>query len=152
MKIIFSKSKQTMQVGDKTFTAWCKVRNELNEQRRSDEVVYTEPIKNPYYPRRFPTGVWNISRPRSKTDPYLYPFFIPTDAWQMVDIWLVKDGKYVKPTGAQYRDEGYGIHFSTSNTTLGCIRIGLQKDLEWLVSEINKALDKNEYVTIEVME
>ena len=132
--------------------AWSRVRNELNGQRKPDEVVMTEPEEHPYYPRRFPVGTWNVFRPLARSTPYLSPFFIPTDAWQMVDLWSVKDGKYCKPTGAQYKDSGYGLHFSTSGTTLGCIRIGALHDLEWLVSEINKVLDKKEAVVLEVSE
>lgn len=131
--------------------AWCRVRNELNGQRGIDEVVMTEPFEHPYYPREFPNGTWKVFKPVQKRAPYLAPYFIPTDAWQMVDLWDVADGKYVRKSGKQYRDEGYGLHFSTSSTTLGCIRIGAQADLLWLVDSIIAALAKNEPVTLEVV-
>lgn len=152
MKLHFSKSNQILQCNSRSIPAWCKVRNELNGLRKVDEVVFTEPVEHPYYPRRFPSGTWNISRPERRDNPYLFPFFIPTDAWQMVELWSVKDGKYCKRTGAQYRDAGYGIHFSTSMTTLGCIRIGSQKDLEWMVEQITEAIDTDEKVMIEVVD
>ena len=132
--------------------AWTKVRNELNGLRKPVEVVHTEPEPHPYYPRRFPSGTWRVYRPQSRATPYLSPFFIPTDAWQEVELWSVKNGRYDKKTGATYKDAGYGLHFSTSGTTLGCIRIGSEADLRWLVGEITKALDDKQNVTIEVVE
>lgn len=151
MKIHFSKANQILQSNGRSMAAWCKVRNELNKERAVNEVVMTEPEEHPYYPREFPNGVWNVFKPLVKRAPYLAPFFIPTDAWQMVDLWEVSDGKYVKKSGKTYRDSGYGLHFSTSRTTLGCIRIGAQADLMWLVDSINAALAKGEKVTLEVV-
>lgn len=150
MKLQFSKKNQILRVGDRSIPAWCKVRNELNKLRAVDEVVMTEPEEHPYYPREFPNGTWNVFQPLSKRAPYLAPFFIPTDAWQMVDTWTTLDGKYVTKTGQQYRDSGYGLHFSTSSTTLGCIRIGSQSDLLWLVDQINLAISRREPVVLEV--
>lgn len=154
MKLLFSKSNQILTLGDRSIPAWSKVRNELNGLRKPEEVVYTEPVKKPYYPRRFPAGVWRVYQPvaHGSSEPYLFPWFIPTDAWQDVDVWEVKDGRYFKKTGATYRDSGYGLHFSTSGTTLGCIRIGALDDLNWLVGQITGALKNKEEVTLEVVE
>lgn len=151
MTLKFSKSAQTIIAPGRIISAWCKVRNELNKHRGAGEVVMTEPEQHPYYPREFPNGVWKVFAPLPRSTPYLSPFFIPTDAWQMVDTWETSQGMYTKKTGKQYRDAGYGLHFSTSSTTLGCIRIGAKEDLLWLVGEINKALAKKEAVTLEVV-
>jgi hypothetical protein len=164
MKLKFSKSGQVIEVtesvsfahGVKVIPAWSKVRNELNKLRGAGEVVKTEPEEHPYYPREFPTGIWTVGAPLPREVPYLSPFFIPTDAWQMVDTWeTAKDSRgvttYSRKTGKQYRDSGYGLHYSTSGTTLGCIRIGDRADLLWLVAEIERALKAKEKVTLEVV-
>jgi hypothetical protein len=155
MKLKFSKSNQMIEAASGTIVklipAWSKVRNELNKQRGVSEIVMTEPEEHPYYPRAFPNGVWNLSKPIPRDTAYLSPYFIPTDAWQMVDTWHIMDGKYTAKTGKQYRDSGYGLHYSTSGTTLGCIRIGDRADLLWLVAEIEKALKAKEKVILEVV-
>lgn len=159
MKLKFNKTSQVIEItesasfahGVKVIPAWSKVRNEINKLRRPSEVVYTEPEPYAYYPREFPNGVWNLSTPLPREIPYLEPFFIPTDAWQMVETWYVKNAMYVAKTGEKYRDSGYGLHFSVSSTTLGCIRIRDKADLLWLVDEVKKALGRKEKVTLEVV-
>lgn len=160
MKLVFDNSKSLLLVESRIITAWSHVRNELNHLRKEDEIVYTEPVEHPYYPRPFPKGLWTVGTPKAHTaldssgkpkEPYLYPFFIPTDAWQHVSIWNVKDGKYTTRTGDMYKDSGYGLHFSTSSTTLGCIRIRDESDLRWLVEKIIDAHAKKEVVTLEVL-
>lgn len=148
MTLQFSKSKELITVGDKQIVAWTRVRNELNGRRplpdHLPDVVYTEPVQHPYMPRRFPVGRWKVGKPvaHKPEESYLYPFFIPTDAWQIVEIWKLKaNGQYDKPTGATYTDSGYGLHFSTSPTTLGCIRIEKIDDLLWLVSLIRNSTE-----------
>ena len=47
-------------------------------------------------------------------------------------------------------DHGYGLHYSTSRTTLGCIKIHDIMDLYSLVETIRSVLDKKEVVNIEV--
>jgi hypothetical protein len=46
------------------------------------------------------------------------------------------------------RDMGYGLHYSTSNTTQGCIKIMKKGDLLWLVEKI---LEDKEPVTLTVV-
>jgi hypothetical protein len=92
----------------------------------------------------FPVGKWPIGKPLPRTAPYTAPFFIPTDAFQMLPVWEIKDGKYVKATDKLIRDSGYGLHFSTSNTTLGCIKIINRDDLLMLVDDINNVLYNGE--------
>jgi hypothetical protein len=119
----------------------CDVRNEINGRRHADQVVYTIPGKQPYQPRQFPKGIWKIGRPESRTDKYLAPFFIPTDAWREVTVYDVERidniDRYKNPTLRKEIDRAYGLHYSTSQTTLGCIKIEKESDLLWLVEQIN---------------
>jgi len=132
------------------------VRNEVNGWRKlTEKCVYTENFDGskgvPYMPRLFPTGNWNIVGFNPETEPYLYPFFIITNAWQEVDEWLIKpDGSYDKPSGVKVKDYGYGIHFSVSTTTLGCIRIVNQTDLLWFKNQIETSLNSKETINLEV--
>jgi hypothetical protein len=126
----------------------CKVRNELTPGGRSD-VVHSENADGttgvPYMPRPFPSGLWTVGRPavifpEKDVHLYMWPFFIPTDAHQLVDVWEVSQEEvlhYIKPTGQQVMDWGYGMHFSSSLTTLGCEKILIESDLRWLVDQIN---------------
>jgi hypothetical protein len=133
--------------------ATCRVRNEINGLRKSSEIVYTKPDPgHPYYPRTFPLGIWTVKAPIATKEKYLEPFFIPTTATQKVEVWAIKDGLYDHPTGEYVTDTGYGIHFSTSGTTLGCIRVSRLADLDALVNAIKTAILKNELIELEVTE
>jgi len=104
----------------------------------------------PYKPQSFPVGIWNIREPEARTSPYTAPFFIPTDAHQLVDEWELDEHQLYKcPTGRQVMDWGYGIHHSTINYTFGCLRVVDEADLLWLVSQISAALKEGQ-VQIEV--
>jgi hypothetical protein len=139
-----------------------KVRNELNGLRKlhdKKEVVYTEPnngsMKVPYMPRTFPSGTWFITNiePHPANEGYLHPFYINTDAWQFVEEWsLDANGGYDKPTGDMVQDAFYGLHFSMSPTTLGCIRIAQRADLEWLVDRLQEEKRNNNLVSIIIEE
>jgi hypothetical protein len=133
----------------------CIIRNELNRRRQITEApVYTENKDGskgvPYMPRMFPFGVWNIVAVLPKTDPYEAPLFISTDAFQRVDEWTEGQGHYGEKTGTQVEDYGYGLHNSTSLTTLGCGRITKNSDLMALVGVIKEAQARNEPVTLVV--
>lgn len=137
----------------KTIPVACKVRNELNGLRKPNEVIFSIPDKKPVYPRTFPKGVWNVYKPLPRpNEPYLAPFFIPTDAWEYLPIWQL-DGKGQYGMAMKYttRVEGYGFHYSTSNTTLGCIKILKLDDLLFLVERINDDLANKKRVTVEVV-
>ncbi|HOX32041.1 MAG TPA: hypothetical protein PLB91_06900 [Spirochaetales bacterium] len=132
----------------------CDVRNELNGRRGVNEVVFTLPGGRPYYPRRFPRGTWQVLDIRARSDPYRAPFFIATDANQLVDEWSTVeiDGvpQYDKPTGRKVVDKEYGLHYSTSPTTTGCIKIINRADLLTLVELIRAAWKRSEVVNLEV--
>jgi len=125
-----------------------RVRNMENPE----DVAVTIPDCRPYMPKGFPAGVWKVGMPVAKSNPYLAPYFIPTDAWQNVTEWaLDADGSYKAPTSRQVRDTGYGIHFSTSSTTLGCLKVINRSDLLTLAQLVAGKLSKGESVTLEVV-
>lgn len=102
----------------------------IRNRENPEEVVFTIPDRIPYMPERFPAGVWHVGKPLPRSNPYLAPYYIPTDAWQLVSEWTLEpDGSYGKPTGKKAYDSGYGIHFSTSPTTLGCLKVVNRSDL-----------------------
>ena len=160
MKITFHADNKLLQCqrGDNItdIAASCIVRNELNRKRPLHDpmqVVYAivddHYNRYPYMPRTFPTGTWRIYTPRARTSGYLAPYFIPTDAEQLVNVWsLDKDGGYAFPLPDRVLDIGYGLHFSESITTVGCIRIHQLEDLLWLVKAINAETEQGEQTTI----
>ena len=130
----------------------CLVRNEINGWRRVEQVVYSIPDEFPCQPRIFPAGKWTIYKPIEKRDDYTAPYFIPTDACQTLPVWKVKEGRYVHETCKMITDKGYGLHHSTSNTTLGCIKITNLDDLVALVDEINYMIYSGIYPVLIVEE
>lgn len=128
----------------------CRVRNLENGQRGKAELVYSIPTAKPYSPQVFPTGLWEIGEIEPKEDDYLAPFFINTDAFQMVRVWEVKNGLYVKATDEWVKDKEYGIHFSTSPTTLGCLKVMKKHDLVWLVEKIQESRKNGDRIFIDV--
>ena len=155
--ISISLSAKVLRAFDRDIRAWCNVRNELNGNRKIGSVaVYTQEADGdegePYMPREFPTGRWDITgiipHPDQENDNYLYPYFIATTARQNVQVWNIdKYGKYESPSGRFVADYGYGLHFSSSPTTLGCIRIANEADLRWLVSQIKAERKDRAYTT-----
>ena len=153
--------------GEMNVEASCVVRTDKGQGRDHraladpDEVVYAMDgdryNPKPYMPRQFPRGVWNVKRPYEvdREDPeykYKGPWFIPTDASVMVQVWDVdEDGGYKAPTGTWVRDWGYGLHFSESRTTLGCINILRLQQLMQMKVLIDNAIDRNEGVLLEVV-
>jgi len=143
------------------------VRNELNGLRTSSEVVFSTDQNGengkPYYPRQFPAGKWYITdivaHDKNKADgtpvePYLYPFFLQTNAHQTVPVYkleIVNDKQRIGAPDGTREDWLYGLHYSTSSTTLGCIKIVKQDDLLWLVGQIKAAWHDNQIVSMEVV-
>jgi hypothetical protein len=141
MMIYVNLEKKLLTVGDKNIPISCVVRNELNGWRpmkNTKDVFTTLPDQEPSMPRTFPKGVWNVYKPLPRTNPYLAPFYIPTDAYQELEVWeLDSKGYYVRGTGRKVKDIAYGLHFSTSNTTQGCIKILNLEDLMYLVNKLS---------------
>lgn len=130
----------------------CVVRNEINGWRKKDQVVYSIPDKKPIQPRQFPKGTWAVGKPDARTDPYLAPFFIPTSAWQYMPIWELDANKcYLKETSKKCRDVGYGMHYSESTSTQGCIKINTHTDLLWLVTMIKNHQSMGDVIMLEVV-
>jgi hypothetical protein len=148
--IHWHKGSQELYAFGRVLPCSCDVRNETNGRRHADQIVYSMPDNQPYQPRQFPRGRWKVGMPVERTDPYLAPWFIPTDAWQELPIWALKDGKYAYPTAETVQDVGYGLHYSTSSTTLGCIKIKNLEDLQWLVKQINHTLRLGKEIYMEV--
>jgi len=166
-QICFDKKAVKMTAFGRDITVTNNVRNELNGLRTSSEVVYstTQSGANgkPYYPRQFPAGQWYITdvvaHDKKKADgtpaePYLYPFFLATNAHQTVPVYkleIVNDRQKIGAPDGTSEDWGYGLHHSTSSTTLGCIKIVKEEDLTWLVGQIKSAWHDNQIVRMEVI-
>jgi hypothetical protein len=94
-------------------------------------------------PRTFPLGNWEILGFKEHADPsedngYLYPVFIQTDAVNVVPEWELDDqGLYLKPTGRMIVDRDNGLHYSTSDWTDGCLRIGTEDEIRYLWQTLN---------------
>lgn len=135
----------------------CTVRNEINGWRKlgvPGEVVHAITKDNvltkvPVMPRPFPVGVWKITGAVVRRDKYRWPYLITTNAWQELDVWeLDRYGGYLRNSGQTVFDYQYGLHYSESNTTTGCIKIHDVQDLRWLVGQLK--FEQNS--TIEVVE
>ena len=159
MMIQFNKAEKRMSYNGTSISAWNRVRRLAEGTRAKDkrtDVVKTSPLSGeptPYDPHYFPNGTWNITaiNAHPAEDTYLHPFFISTDAWQTVNTWtLDPDGTYGQETSQTQEDSAYGIHFSSSNTTLGCIRIEFESDLLALVHAIEECWRAGEAVQITV--
>ena len=149
MKLHFNGTRLKWRYGCQSgvIAADCQVRNEIFDDPRDErplhvpkQVVYAETGNRyeriPYMPHRFPEGIWNIGTPREKPpeDEYLWPYYIPTDAWQIVNEWVLDTtGGYSRPTTRFVVDTGYGIHYHPGRTTLGCIHVIKEQDLRNLV-------------------
>ena len=142
----------TLKAFENTLDISCIVRNEINGWRKKNEVVYSIPDNKPIQPRQFPKGAWTVGEPKSRSNPYLAPVFISTNAWQYLPVWKLDSNKcYLKATKEIIKDEGYGLHFSTSTSTQGCIRIGTVTNLLWLVKEIKKHQTNGDVIMLEVV-
>lgn len=153
MKLIWNRKEPFLLADGRKIACWSKVRNELNgyrpnpdKERAGDADLFRITradgmLGPPSMPRPFPAGEWKITgiNPHPASEPYLYPFYIATDAHQSLDVWaLGENGFYLKPTGEKQEDYAYGLHFSSSDWTQGCLRIGTEEDLRWLVANVEK--------------
>jgi len=151
---------QRMFAFGKLIECSCVVQNLENKNRAMNQVVFSENADGlngvPYSPQVFPLGAWPVRAPipEPESNPYEFPFFIPTDAHQLVDEWGTVQREalyYTQKTGRQVMDWGYGIHFSKSMVTLGCIRIASQQDLMFIVSQVQNALKNGVAVMIDAI-
>ena len=142
-------------VGGKHYKATCRVRNELNGWRKKNQIVETFPLvgnREPYYPRKFPTGLWRVKKPEWTRDPDYAPVKIPTNAVRQVMTQSVVGGAYSGPTGEIQDDSFYHLHFAkNSTTTLGCIRLDSEDDAIMIANIVNVHLEKNQKVWLEVL-
>lgn len=129
MEIYWDRDGGKLSYDGKTVICVNSVRNELNGRRllhHPSDVVHTIPDRFPYMPRKFPLGRWLITgvKYRPQGDPIYGPAFIQTNAFQQVNVWeLDEQGGYAQQSNQLVIDRGYGIHYSTSLTTLGCGRL-----------------------------
>ncbi len=158
MKLIFTWKEIIAQNGLTViarYPASCKVRNELNGRRKKNEVKYTYPIigkPKPYYPRQFPSGIFEITGIEYTNDAEYAPVKIKTTATRKVFTWdLDRDGNYWKPTGQIQEDSCYWLHYTGSSTTLGCIRISDIHDALSLAHIIEPILENKDKIYLEVL-
>ena len=152
MTISWVQGSNELKYNDKVIACTCNVRNELNGLRLAHEVVKTMPGGYPYQPKIFPLGLWEVGYPIQRYSLELAPYFIPTNAYQMVNIWTTENGKYVAKTDTVDKDQAYGIHFSEYKNTLGCIKVMDILDLTELVHIIVDCYKRKEKVYLHVKE
>lgn len=154
-KLRFSHSENMLHCCGKTFHASCDVRNELNSRRNRREVVETYPIngdRKPYYPRPFPTGLWEVKKPVWTDNVEFWPVKIPTSATQIVPIWETDSFGYDKISDEVQEDAFYHLHHAkNSKTTLGCIRITSAEDARYIARRVEEHLEAGEKVYLEVV-
>ncbi len=102
----------------------CYIRDHTKSPDAHPENSNGAPFPGFYQPKPFPSGTWLVLRVEANDDPYTAPFFVATNAHQTVTCF---DKTVVE-------DYGYGIHFSTSPTTWGCLRLETENDARWLGS------------------
>jgi hypothetical protein len=157
MKITADLSKGTLIANGAVFSITNKVRSLKEGTRHSYEVALSLPDQLPYDPHSFPKGLWDITglhwQKDKKFDPGTYgPVKIITDAWQMVNVWkLDENGDYLEETDRLVKDSGYLLHYSGSNTTLGCIRLNSAEDAILIANVIQRVFDQGEAVQLEVV-
>ena len=157
MKITADLSRGALLINENIFPITCNVRTLKRGTRRSYEVVRSIPDNLPYDPQPFPRGLWDVTgiewQAQKRFDPHTYgPVKIRTNAWRTVKVWeLDGDKDYLRETARQVTDEAYLLHYSTSSTTLGCIRLASPMDAEAIANIIQGILDKGEEVKLEVI-
>ena len=142
------------------YPATCKVRTELNGQRKKNQVIYTVNKRpKPYYPRQFPSGIHKITGIEwtiKGTERYKEygPVIIKTDATRKIFTWdLDREGNYWKPTGNTQVDTGYYIHHTHKYwTTHGCIRGGTNDaEMGHIARIIEPVFEHNDIIYLEVL-
>ena len=93
-----------------------------------------------------------MPREKDPGDKYLWPWYIPTNAHQLVAVWELRNGGYYRATSVQVQDYGYGLHFSKSSTTLGCIRLQKEDDIRALADMVQSDIRLGKPCTLIVEE
>jgi hypothetical protein len=157
MWILADLTKNILYVNNKEYKISCVVRTILEGTRQSYEVIKSIPQLYPVDPRPFPKGVWKITgvdwQAKSKFDINTYGTVkIKTDASQKLPIWtLDSEGDYKSVTTDTTIDTCYWLHYSKSNTTLGCIRLDSIQDAEEIAHFVEDVLKTGEPVELEVV-
>lgn len=150
----FFHEEEILFIDNREYKATCRVRNELNGWRRKDEIVRTYGIdgkRSPYYPRKFPTGVWTVKEPIWTRDPIYSPVKIPTNAIRTVLTRENESGNYGTFDGETIEDSFYHLHYSEGSTsTLGCIRLDSSSDAADIANLVSFYLGKKQKVFLEV--
>ena len=134
MKIIADLNAGRLILPDAAYAVSNRVRSLRDGTRRSYEVIRSIPDGLPYDPLPFPKGLWRVTgvewQQERGFDPRTYgPVKIRTDAWQWVNVWsLDMEGDYLRETDQRVKDMCYWLHYSLSETTLGCIRLASPED------------------------
>jgi hypothetical protein len=96
----------------------------------------------PYQPVQFPKGHWIVGDPYKTDDPLMAPYFIPTNAHQLI----------IGLNGASKEDYGYGIHFDVLyESTWGCFHLYSADDAAWLAEKIIHEQINEEIVFLNVI-
>lgn len=163
MKIVWVRDEDRLETGGIVFTVTNKVRNEIDPshvRRLHDSSEVRRAVVNgqwgdPYMPRKFPKGTWQIIAVEDTDNPEFAPVKIRTNAHQIVETWILDSaGGYDRPSGEFVNDSGYHLHWSSgSRTTLGCGRVGTDspKHVLKLAKMIRAAMAAGETVTLEVI-
>ena len=164
MNLVFTWKEIIIRNGTKVlekFPATCIVRNEINGKRSTNQVIYTTPKtghKKPYYPRTFPSGIFEITQIEWLTDlndiEKFGPVKIRTTATREVFTWdLDFYGHYWEPTGMIQKDYAYHIHHTHKyHTTHGCIRGGDTEGQMILIAQmIEPSVVHGDIVRLEVL-
>jgi hypothetical protein len=158
--LTWSRAALAMTAFGRIISVSCDVRTLANGRRRLWQPVRSTTAsrgEGPYYdPRRFPVGEWLVTSVELTNPPnaYLGRVFLRTNAHQLCEEWEVdqeETASYTRPTGAMIDDWGYLLHYSTSPTTLGCLRVASPEDIEWLADECARRLANMLPVTLEVL-
>jgi len=153
LTITYSERAGEIVADGRPIRCWSKVRNEINRLRPKAGAADIFRITCsdgsagvPSMPRPFPLGEWKITAIKPHPNPvdsYLYPFYIATDAHQRLEVWSLDAKGYYKARAGIYVDDyAYGLHFSSSDWTQGCIRIAQESDLRYLVDLIRPRLGR----------
>ncbi len=137
------------------YPASCKIRTELNGKRAKNEVVYSMPREGkpkPYYPRSFPSGIFEIIGIEYTDNVNYAPVKIKTDAIRKVFTWeLNREGSYWIPTGKTQEDTCYWLHFYPGEYSHGCIHFTEIEDALSAAHIIEPTLEYGDKVWLEVL-